>query len=297
MRKIINVLNSPFPYFLNSGKKNLILSLGVCVFLIGFMITFNPKAAHNLTKTFAIAGFTFAVLFPAIVLVPRLFPSVFDSLLWTFGKHLLFTIGLLLVIGLVITTGLCSLDYYPGYTLTQAGARIYPQVFTYGLVPITLVTLIVRNQMLRENLKHALRASDELTKIHRIKERIADGRDDITVIHSDTAETLELNLKYLLFVEANDNYSVFYWRNGVAVEKKILRVNLKNAENQLNNDYMIRCHRSFIVNVNVIDAILGNANGYKLNISGTSHSIPVSRKKGDEVIAKISQIRSVMELQ
>ncbi len=45
-------------------------------------------------------------------------------------------------------------------------------------------------------------------------------------------------------------------------------MNLKNVERQLNNDFTIRCHRSFIVNINVIDTIAGNTNGYKLSIAG-----------------------------
>ncbi|MGC4021225.1 MAG: LytTR family DNA-binding domain-containing protein [Cyclobacteriaceae bacterium] len=99
------------------------------------------------------------------------------------------------------------------------------------------------------------------------------------------------------YVEADDNYSTFYWRNKAAVEKKILRMNLKSAEGQLDNNFTIRCHRSFIVNINMIETVTGNTNGYKLSIIGHDYSIPVSRSKGKEVIEKIGQIRSVMELQ
>jgi DNA-binding LytR/AlgR family response regulator len=85
------------------------------------------------------------------------------------------------------------------------------------------------------------------------------------------------------------------WKNGHGIEKKLLRVNLKNVESQLNNSFTLRCHRSYIVNVHAISNITGNTNGYKLQIRDSDFSIPVSRPKGKEVMEKISQLRSMME--
>ena len=99
-----------------------------------------------------------------------------------------------------------------------------------------------------------------------------------------------------LFVEADDNYSTVNWREENGIRKKLLRINLKNIETQFSNSFTLRCHRSYIVNVNAISAISGNTNGYKLKITGTDFSIPVSRPKGKEVMEKISQLRNMMEL-
>jgi DNA-binding LytR/AlgR family response regulator len=97
-------------------------------------------------------------------------------------------------------------------------------------------------------------------------------------------------------VEADDNYSTITWRQADGIQKRLLRINLKNIESQLDNSFALRCHRSFIVNVNAISAISGNTNGYKLRIQGTDFAIPVSRPKGKEVMEKISQLRNMMEL-
>ena len=298
MNRIRNALKAPFPFFLNDEKKNAVLCVGVCIFLTVFILIFNPRAIHNVGKVMWIVGFTFMILFPGLTLSPRIFPAAFDTVQWTLGKHLAFTGFLTLVIGAVISSGLYLLNYYPYFNFAQTVMHIYPDVFTYGVIPITLVTLIARNQMLNENLKNALRASQELDRIQEIKVRTLAGRNDYTTtIQADTSETLQLNMTSLLFVEADDNYATFHWRDGQGLNKKMLRMNLKSAESQLNNTFMIRCHRSFIVNVNVIGTIAGNTNGYRLGISDTDFSIPVSRSKGREVIRKIEELRSLMELQ
>jgi DNA-binding LytR/AlgR family response regulator len=115
-------------------------------------------------------------------------------------------------------------------------------------------------------------------------------------LYSDTSESLTFNLPDLLFIEADDNYSTIIWKEAGVLQKKLLRVNLKNVESQLNNSFTLRCHRSYIVNVNAISAISGNTNGYKLKINGSDFSIPVSRPKGRQVMEKISQLRNIMEL-
>ena len=298
MKRLIDSLKTPFPYFFNDEKKNALLSIGVCVFLMGFILTFNPKAIHHIDKTILIVLFTLSVLLPGVILAPRIFPVQFDPVSWTFGKHIAFTLFMLIIIGMVISIGLFYLNYYPQFSFVQTLLHIYPDVFIYGLIPTTLITLIAKNQMLKENLKQALIANRELDRIQVLKGQAQiDRTSNSIIIHSDTSEVLKLSVADLLFVEADDNYSIFYWRNGSEVDKKMLRMNLKNVESQLNNNFTIRCHRSFIVNINVIDTIDGNTNGYKLSIAEGKYSIPVSRSKGKEIIQKIGQIRSVMELQ
>jgi hypothetical protein len=50
------------------------------------------------------------------------------------------------------------------------------------------------------------------------------------------------------------------------------------------------------VNINAISNIIGNTNGYKLVMADLDVTIPVSRPKGKEVIDRIQQWRSMMEL-
>jgi DNA-binding LytR/AlgR family response regulator len=151
--------------------------------------------------------------------------------------------------------------------------------------------------MLKNSLRNAILANKELEKIKNIKHQPIESASDpvMMVIQSDTSETAEFPLPDLLYIEASDNYSTLYWKNGDSLEKKMLRVNLKSIEAQLNNAFIIRCHRSFIVNVNAITHVRGNTNGYKLDMRDTDFTIPVSRGKGREVIEKIGQIRNLAE--
>jgi DNA-binding LytR/AlgR family response regulator len=168
-----------------------------------------------------------------------------------------------------------------------------------GAIPISLITLFLRNRMLKDNLGNAIRANAELEKIKNLKRETSPSlkanQQPIT-LRSETTEILTLNLPDLLFIQADDNYSTVYLKSETGVQKKILRIKLRSLDEQINNPYAIRCHRSFIVNVNAISNITGNTNGYKLQILDSDLFIPVSRQKGRDIIEKIQQVRSMMEL-
>jgi len=299
MKSIRERLNSPFPYYLNDERKNTLLVLAVSVFLFFFLWSVHiAQMPEKLNKIILITIISFVVLFGHIVLLPRIAPVLFDPVNWTVRKYILFNTWKLFVIGAICSVLFFYMGLYPECSsVWEVALHFYPFLVMYGIIPLVLVTLVLNTIFLQDNLRDAIHANRELEKIRALKTKTESPASSSSLtIYSDTNETLTIKLPDLLFVEANDNYSTFHWMNGHGLEKKMLRVNLKNVESQLNNSFTLRCHRSFIVNVNKIDHISGNTNGYKLNIRSTDFTIPVSRTKGKEVIEKIEQLRNMIEL-
>lgn len=292
-------LKSPFPFYLNDDRKNILLILAISLFVVVFLHLYRPyfnrHVELNLGQKFLFGGVTLVILFFDIIILPRIFPKKFDATTWTVGKYSLLTLFHLVLIG-IASTLIDEFYICPDKSFVDnlIGANI--QVAMTGVIPVTVIFLFLKTNMLQQNLRNALSANRELDKIKNLKEVAAKNSNAPITLHSDTSETLDIYLPDLLFIEADDNYSTIFWKNGKEIQKKLLRVNLKNIESQINNSFTIRCHRSYIVNVNAISNISGNTNGYKLQILDTQHFIPVSRPKGKEVMEKIQQLRNVMEL-
>lgn len=53
---------------------------------------------------------------------------------------------------------------------------------------------------------------------------------------------------------------------------------MKSVEEQISSKKILRCHRSYIVNLEKIESLKGNAQGYKLKIFDSNYIVPVSRK-------------------
>lgn len=293
-------LNSPFPFYLNDDRKNIGFIGAVSLFVVFFLHVYHPQHSSHVDLTvgqkFLFGAVTFLVLFINIVFLPKVYPKAFDPTAWTVKKYILLTLFHCILIGLASTV-IDELFICPERSLWQNIIGANTQVAQTGLIVITIMTLFLRNNLLKQNLKNAIHANLELDKIKSLKkETVRDEAEAMVTIHSETTETLTFHLPHLLFIEADDNYSTIVWRNENGIQKKLLRANLKSMESQINNDFAIRCHRSYIVNVHAISNIAGNTNGYKLQILNTDITIPVSRTKGKEVIEKIHQLKNMMEL-
>jgi TolB-like protein len=109
---------------------------------------------------------------------------------------------------------------------------------------------------------------------------VPEKKDHIMDLKSDTREVLRINLKKLLYVEAQENYSRIVWLENEKVKERLLRVTLKNIESQIVGGNIVRCHRSYIINTTVRYQILGNSNGYQLKSDLFPGNIPISRSLG-----------------
>ncbi len=182
----------------------------------------------------------------------------------------------------------------------------YRQTAIISIIPVTLTSLILRNNMLRQNLQGALEGNRDIEKLRSLEQEAANNNprshthshavSHLLTLHTETSETFTLPLHDLLFVRADDNYSTVFWKTADGIARKLLRANLKHIEAQIGSALVIRCHRSYLVHVTAISNISGNANGYKLQVLDSEHSIPVSRAKGKEIIETIRKQRNVMEV-
>lgn len=286
-----------FPFYLNNNLGNTLLCFGISLFSVLFLSVFNPFPNLNSQNTFndiLIIGFSlFLVLLFNLILLPRIFPNLFDVTYWTVKKFIFFNIWLLLFVGISLSVvsyvfiGNCQ-------SFMQSLSSTLLQVATIGIFPLFFITFHIRNRMLAENLKSATIANES---IQEITHQILEENPNLEVcIKTDTTETLSVMRHDIIFAEAQDNYSMIHYISENKQQKKLLRLTLKNLESQLANKILIRCHKSFLINIMSISSISGNSNGYKLHIKDTDIQVPVSRSKGKEIITQIELIKDTLAI-
>ncbi|MBE16645.1 MAG: LytTR family transcriptional regulator DNA-binding domain-containing protein [Dokdonia sp.] len=89
------------------------------------------------------------------------------------------------------------------------------------------------------------------------------------------SDDFDLDITTLVFVMAQQNYVSFHLTNGEVLLK---RMTLKSVATQLAPyEFIVKTHRSYIVSLLAVTGVDGNAQGYQLDMKGTSHTVPVSR--------------------
>jgi hypothetical protein len=293
---MLQLINNPFPFFLNDNRKNILLILATSIFVTLFLTLYTPFENPNNTiiNNIQWGFFCFLALYANLILIPKLFPALFELTRWTLLKYILFNAWLFLTLGILFTVinsllFKCDINFISLFIKTQR------EVVLTGLIPLIVITILAKNNLLKQNLADAFEINKKLSEIQTIKEQ-PKQLDHKTTIQTDTNETFSLNLTDLVYILAMDNYSEIYWNDNGKITKKLLRVTLKNVESQLTNQFIVRCHRSYLINVQAIESISGNTNGYKLQMKNTEVEIPVSRAKGKEIIAHIQQIRDLLDI-
>ncbi len=91
-------------------------------------------------------------------------------------------------------------------------------------------------------------------------------------------EILELPLGDLLFIESVGNYCDIYYLEADVVKKVTFRSALASFAETLPSNTILKTHRSFLVNLNKVQKVTGNAQGYQLSLQHfDDKTIPVSR--------------------
>jgi len=108
------------------------------------------------------------------------------------------------------------------------------------------------------------------------------------MIHfNDERGTLRISLKadHLLFLEAADNYVYIHYLDNGRPERQLLRNNLKKLSEELVNSSLVRCHRSYMVNSEMVKLIRRSKDGLLLELDLPDMlTLPVSKTFVDNVM-------------
>lgn len=102
-------------------------------------------------------------------------------------------------------------------------------------------------------------------------------------------EGIEINCNDLLYISALENYLEIIWLNQGSRQKSVIRNTMKNMEPILSeNNNLVRCHRSFIVNLTHIKQVTGKSQNYKIELNFNNEEIPISRNYSKDILTKIN---------
>ena len=142
-----------------------------------------------------------------------------------------------------------------------------------SFLPVAVLIVINQDRLLRSHLNSAIQLNDKLKENRQIDEKM------VSFISEYKNDTLTINITSLILVKSADNYiEVFYEKDG-KVRSNMIRSTMQKTEEAIQEyDFLFRCHRAFIVNMNKINNIEGNSQGYKLFFENLDFPAMVSQK-------------------
>jgi len=267
-------LNQPYPLYGRSWK--IIVAIGL--FISFFMVSFEPfglSSYQNNYRLYVEIGYgavTFLTLLLYHFTFPLLFRKEYNASRWTVLKQIIWQIWVLFSIG--FANFLYSSFFF--HFANNYKALLYYQFYTMsvGTIPVLLITVIIQNRMLAENLKIANDYNIDFAS--RAENRLEEER--VCLMAENNKDKLEVNSSDLIYITSTGNYIQVFYNKGNDLKSILLRNTLKQVESQLKDShFMIKCHRAFLVNRNKVIRVKGNSQGLRLVLNCTDEEIPVSR--------------------
>lgn len=109
----------------------------------------------------------------------------------------------------------------------------------------------------------------------------------VTIKGESKSENLIINEANFVYAQAQQNYVIIHYNTENKIEQKIIRSTLSNIIKQLPNAWQV--HRSYLVNLQYLKSVEGNARKRFMTISSGNEPIPVSQKYYDALKKRLSK--------
>ena len=206
-----------------------------------------------------------------------LFPQWFAPQRWTLGKDLIVFVYQLISIGFTIW----AINSYRALAAEQGYGRAIFLVFAIGILPYALLTFIKHNRYLQQSLREAEQMNHQLKRLqeaHLLSAHSNSTAQTITSYLILPKQEEQIPVTRFLFAESKGNNLHIHWLNGEQPHEIVIRHTINEfAANNAAYTSLFRCHRSYIVNLEKIQQVKGNAAGYQLVMHSYLPPVTVAR--------------------
>jgi len=269
------------PEYLNRWGNIIRLVLFTAIFALVFINVYAPFGADSYLKLSGIRLFlysSFVILTGiGVVVISRLIMFLYSrKKILNYWRYILWVTSEILVMAFVYCIYVKFILADPRDFMIIFSASIKNTALII-LIPYTILWLFFSWQ-------------DNATKLAQLQEMEGPLKSkNIGMIpFRDEKGSLRLSIQMadLLYLEAADNYvSVHYLQRG-KVQRFMVRNSMKTYEEQFSNSSIIRCHRSYMVNLEKVDIIRKEKDGLHLELDSDS---PISLLVSKTYIAGVME--------
>lgn len=282
---MLKTLNQPYPFPERENLRVLVHCLLEGFFIGMFLIVFQPFGTEQWNhpdKNLFLWGYGLMTALGGITLrlgLIKLFPNYYNENKWTVGREILMILTILVLIS---SYNYLYSNWMFGWTFSiENFFWMFLAVCIIGVFPVTIGVLLNYIYKLKKYSQPIVVQHHAIENPKKVTEKSV-----IKFIAENEKDTFEVETDNLLFIESSDNYSTIHHIKNNRIQKEMIRSSLSRMESFINSNEIVRCHRSYIVNLAKVEKVTGNAQGYKLHLVQPDLLVPVARKYS-EIVEKL----------
>jgi hypothetical protein len=273
----MDVFNREVPRYLVERPNLTRLVVFTALFALLFINLYKPFSSGG---WYPVSRFMFFVFSSLIILTGVVVVVISRVLMYfvarrrgvTYGQYALWVAGEIFFMAL----------FYTVYTLSvNGGERDVWHTFRESVTNTSLVLLLPYAMLM---LYFSRREKEQ--QLQRVEEEGRGGdRPALLSFRDERGDTRFSVLRpNLLYLESSDNYVVIWYLNKGVVARFLLRNTLKSLEGSLVRHDVLRCHRSYMVNLEHVKVVRRDKEGLSLELGvEKAPDIPVSKTYGERI--------------
>ncbi|HKK38241.1 MAG TPA: LytTR family DNA-binding domain-containing protein [Cryomorphaceae bacterium] len=278
------VFQRPFPPLAEKSHR-LRSAFLIAFFVFGFLYLFKPfglsEVQGGLLLVTALYGLiTLIILLLTQLLFPILFKQYYKEQKWTVGKEIFQSMANVLLIAIGNFLLSCYLGFFPWSVDTFL--LFVGFTFAIGIIPVTIQALVRQNIYHRRNARAVIDDNRAIAE----RQKHSTSASIVSISREDGEEAFQAEAEDILAIESSGNYIEVHRSEGKPV---LIRKSLSATQRGLPEEFF-RTHRSWIVNLPLVNHVEGNARGYVLSFENASIEVPVSRSKLGDFDTKLKAL-------
>lgn len=297
------------PKYVVSRRYISVLIAFILLFSALFMVIYKPFSMAVWFGTSQTLNFSFTILFylsstVALILSRTLMYTVYNRLDITVMTYIWWIMAENLVISLIYTLITANFFPMPGISTPTLATRALMCVTIILALPNAFILFYAAYCSKCEELEASQYQYQQLEKDYRL---LNSRQQDLRAASPSRIDTpkminlhdnngmlrLSINTDALYYLESEDNYIKVYYKHKERILSYMLRCRTRSVEESLKDTSMVRCHRSYIVNINKIQLLEEDKRMHYITLNDKSISrIPVSKSYYDKVLASLNTLQN-----
>ena len=156
-----------------------------------------------------------------------------------------------------------------GFQRDVTGVLLFPLLGTF---------FFYRYRNLEDQIHQLIIANDKSETRHQL----------LTFRGQGNKEQIILSISDFLYGKAQDNYVALYFLEGEKIRKVLLRSTLCRLVESIGHRSIVRCHRSYMVNLTRVRAIKHTDRHMNLSLDTSHYQIPISKSYQQTILSELS---------
>ena len=278
------------PKYLLEKRSQIIMVLFVSIFAVAFINIFQPFGSDTWIDNNKITTTTYFLWSTLLVRIGMIVVAISRVIMYNFSRKPSHNITILKYIGwvfieLLLLSGaftLLALIVKGNLNLTTDDPmEIYVNAIKNTIyilfIPYIICILFFSYQNNKIKLKELMGENLGFKSSNLISIRDSRGILQLSVAKEN-----------LLYIESADNYICIWYQKGEVLKKKLLRITMKEISEQLADTNIVRCHRSYLINLDLVKVMRREKENMFLELGVPNvKEIPISKTYGEAVLRRL----------